>query len=42
MDRMAQVKLRENIQFQSVTIAEAHSALVGSLNRVNEINIEVE
>jgi len=42
MDRMAQVKLRENIQFQSVTIAEAHSALVESLNRVNEMNIEVE
>ena len=42
MDRMAQVKLRETIQFQSVTIAEARSVLVESLNRIDETNIEVE
>jgi len=42
MDKMAQLRLRENIQFKSVTIPEARSALEESLNRVNEINIEVE
>lgn len=42
MDKMAQLRLRENIQFQSVTIPEARSALEESLNRVNEMNIEVE
>lgn len=42
MDRMAQLRLRENIQFQSITIPEARSALEESLNRVNEMNIEVE
>jgi biotin-dependent carboxylase-like uncharacterized protein len=42
MDRMAQLRLRETIQFKSVTIAEARSALEESLNRVNEMNIEVE
>jgi biotin-dependent carboxylase-like uncharacterized protein len=42
MDRMAQLRLRENIQFQSVTIPEARSALEESLNRVSEMNIEVE
>ena len=42
MDRMAQLRLRENIQFKSVTIPEARSALEESLNRVNEMNIKVE
>ncbi len=42
MDRMAQLRLRENIQFQSVTIPEARSALEESLNRASEMNIEVE
>jgi allophanate hydrolase subunit 2 len=42
MDRMAQLRLRENIQFQSVTIAEARSTLQDSLHRVSESNIEPE
>jgi len=40
MDRMAQLRLRENIQFQRVTIAEARSALQNSLQHVSESNIE--
>ncbi len=42
MDRMAQLRLRENIQFQCVTISEARSALQDSLNRVSESNIRVK
>jgi allophanate hydrolase subunit 2 len=42
MDRMAQLRLRENIQFKSVTIPEARSALQDSLQRVSESNIEAE
>ena len=42
MDKMAQLRLRENIQFQSVTIPEARSALEDSLQRVNENNIEMQ
>jgi len=42
MDKMAQLRLRENIQFQGVTIPEARSALEDSLQRVNENNIEMQ
>jgi biotin-dependent carboxylase-like uncharacterized protein len=42
MDKMAQLRLKESIQFQAVTIPEARLALENSLHRVNENNIEMQ
>jgi biotin-dependent carboxylase-like uncharacterized protein len=39
MDRMAQVRLQEEIRFKSVTVEDAHSILIDSTKRVDEENI---
>ncbi len=39
MDRMAQVRLQEEIRFKSVTVEEARAILIDSTKRVNEENI---
>ena len=39
MDRMAQVRLQEEIRFKSVTVDEARAILIDSTKRVNEENI---
>ena len=39
MDRMAQVRLQEEIRFKSVTVDEARSILIDSTKRVDEKNI---
>jgi allophanate hydrolase subunit 2 len=39
MDRMAQVRLQEEIRFKSVKVEDARSILIDSTKRVDEENI---
>jgi allophanate hydrolase subunit 2 len=39
MDRMAQLKPKDSVQFKSVTVEEARSILLQSIEKVREENI---